>query len=179
MSYSLENINGCTKKLVFKFDTLDLSSQIKVELSKKQRSVSLKGFRKGKAPLAMVEKMYGPQIENEALNSFIQSQLYEAVSKEELRVVGYPKFENMKYESGNSVSFDALVEIFPEVELKDMSGLSFTEEKADVSKEDIDNTIKGYLASKAEMKEVEGGALANGQFAVLNFEGEKGWNEKR
>ncbi|MDC1174121.1 trigger factor [Bacteriovoracaceae bacterium] len=173
MSYSLENINGCTKKLVFKFDTLDLSSQIKVELSKKQRSVSLKGFRKGKAPLAMVEKMYGPQIENEALNSFIQSQLYEAVSKEELRVVGYPKFENMKYESGNSVSFDALVEIFPEVELKDMSGLSFTEEKADVAKEDIDNTIKGYLASKAEMKEVEGGALANGQFAVLNFEGEK------
>lgn len=173
MSYSLENVNGCTKKLVFKFDSLDLSEQIKIELTKKQRSVSLKGFRKGKAPLAMVEKMYGPQIENEALNNFIQTQLYEAVSKEDLRVVGYPKFENMNYDSGKSVSFDALVEIFPEVTLKDMSSLSFTAEKVEVTEEDVDNMKKSYLASKAEMKELEGAALENGHFAVLNFEGEK------
>ena len=47
------------------------------------------------------------------------------VAKEKLKTVGYPAFENVKYESGKSVSFDAIVETFPEIKLKDFSGLSF------------------------------------------------------
>lgn len=180
MSYQIENVNGCTKKLVFNFETLDLTTEIKSALVKKQKSVSLKGFRKGKAPLSVVEQMYGPQVENDALNSFIQNQMYEAITKEDLRVVGYPNLENMKYEAGNSISFDAVVEIFPEVSLGGMDTLSFTKEAVEFQASDLDETRKNYLASKAEMVEVTdaGVSLEKGMFAVMNFEGEKADGEK-
>ena len=180
MSYQIENVNGCTKKLVFNFETLDLTTEIKTALVKKQKTVSLKGFRKGKAPLSVVEQMYGPQVENDALNSFIQNQMYEAINKEDLRVVGYPNLENMKYEAGDSISFDAVVEIFPEVSLGGLDSLSFTKDAVEFVPSDLDETRKNYLASKAEMVEVtdEKTALDKGMFAVMNFEGEKEDGEK-
>ena len=107
MSYQIENINGCTKKLAFNFEKLDLTSEIATAVKKKQKETSIKGFRKGKAPLAMVEKIYGPQIESDALNAFVQKEFFAAVTKEDIRVVGYPSFENVDYKGGNSVKFDS------------------------------------------------------------------------
>ncbi len=175
MSYTLQEVNGCTKKLVFNFEQLDLTKEIKVAVKEKQKTVNLKGFRKGKAPLDMVEKFFGPQIETDALNRFIQNKLYEAINKEQLKVVGYPAFENMKYDAGKSVKFDALVEVFPEIDLKDMKGYTFTSEKVEVTAADLEEMKKNYLGSKAEMIELsdEKAALAKGHFAVINFAGEK------
>lgn len=173
MSYTLKSVNGCTKKLEFNFATLDLTKEIKAAVIKKQASVNMKGFRTGKAPLSMVEQVYGPQIESDALNSFVQNQLFEAVSKEKLKTVGYPAFENVKYESGKSVSFDAIVETFPEIKLKDFSGLSFKKDSVEVNDEDLNRMKSNYLASKAEMVEVTDAkaTLQKGNFAVFNFEG--------
>ena len=171
MSYTVETINNCTKKLVFNFETLDLSTQIKTEIQKKQKTVSIKGFRKGKAPLSLVEQVYGSQIENEALNSFIQSEFFQAVTKENLKVVGYPTFENMNYKKDDSVSFDALVETFPEFELEDYSNLEFSRDEVKLGETELEDLKKNYLNSKAEMKELEGASLENGHHAVFDFEG--------
>jgi trigger factor len=175
MSYTVENVNGCTKKLVFNFDKVDLSKEIKEALVAKQQNSNLKGFRKGKAPLEMVSKLFGPQIENDALYRFISEQYYEAMQKEKLRAVGYPTFGNTKYESGKTVTFDATVEIIPDFELKDYSKLSFKKESDAVSEEDFETLKKNYLSSKAEVTEAKDPAatLAKGDFAVFNFEGEK------
>jgi trigger factor len=175
MSYTVKSVNGCTKKFEFNFATLDLSKEIKAAVVKKQNSTNMKGFRKGKAPITMVEKVYGPQIESDALNQFVQTQLFEAVTKEKLKTVGYPAFENVKYDSGKSVSFEAVIEIFPELKLKEYSSYSFKKDKAEVTAEDLDKMAKNYLGSKAEMKEITDATatLKKGQFAVFNFEGVK------
>lgn len=175
MTYTVKSVNGCTKKLEFNFATLDLSKEIKAAVVKKQSATNIKGFRKGKAPLAMVEQVYGPQIESDALNQFVQTQLFEAVTKEKLKTVGYPAFENVKYDSGKSVSFEAVIEIFPEIKLADYSSFSFKKDKAEVTSEDLDKLTKNYLGSKAEMVEVTDAkaTLAKGQTAVFNFEGVK------
>lgn len=175
MSYTIRSVNGCTKKLEFNFATLDLSKEIKAAVIKKQSTTNLKGFRKGKAPLAMVEKFFGPQIETDALNQFVQTQVYEAVSKEKIRTIGYPTFENVKYESGKSVSFDAVIEFFPEITLKNYTGYAFKKDAIEVTPADIDKTKRSYLESKAEMVEVTGdsASLENSQFAIFNFQGVK------
>ncbi len=175
MSYTVKNVNGCTRKFEFNFATLDLTNEIKTAVLKKQSTTNIKGFRKGKAPLQMVEQFYGPQIESDALNQFVQGQLFEALNKEKLKTVGYPTFENIKYESGKSVSFDAVIEIFPELKLKDYSGYSFKSEKTEVTQDDLDKMLKNYLGPKAEMKEIGNAseALKKGHFAVFNFEGVK------
>jgi trigger factor len=175
MAYTIENINDCTKKLQFNFDTLDLSEQIKTAVLEKRKTANLKGFRQGKAPLGMVQEMFGPQIENDALNQFVRNQFLEAIEKEKLRVVGYPKFENMKYNGKDSVVFDALVEVFPDIEIKDMSHLEFKKDDVMVLDEEVDSLKKNYLESKAEMVELKNDnvGLEKGHFAVFNFQGKK------
>lgn len=174
MSYTIQDVNGCTKKLVFNFEQVDLSKEIKEALVAKQSSSNLKGFRKGKAPLEMVQKLFGPQVENDALYRFISDQYYQAVKKENIRAVGYPQFGNTKYES-KTVAFEATVEIIPDFQLKDYSKLSFKKESETVTEEDFETLKKNHLSQKAEVKEVSdaGHKLAKGDFAVFNFEGEK------
>ena len=175
MSYTVKSVNGCTRKIEFNFATLDLSKEIKAAVVRKQASTNIKGFRKGKAPLSMVEQVYGPQIESDALNQFVQTQLFEAVTKEKLKTVGYPQFENVKYDSGKSVSFEAVVEVFPEIKLSDYSSFTFKKDSSEVTAEDLDKMTKNYLSSKAEMIEVTDAkkTLGKGDFAVFNFEGVK------
>ena len=94
--------------------------------------------------------------------------------EEKLQAVGYPAFGNTKFENDN-VSFEATVEIFPEVEVKDFSSYEFTKGDDTVTDADFEEMKNRYLAPKAEMVEVtdENKTLENGLFAVFNFEGEK------
>lgn len=180
MTYKMETPKGCTRKLAFSFEKLDLKNEIEAALNRKQKNVSLKGFRQGKAPMHMVKQMYGHQVEGEALDQFIQKEFYEAVTKENLKVVGYPAFENMNYKAGESVSFDVTVEVFPEFELKDHKGLSFTKEKVEITDAEIEDIKKGYLNSRAQVVAVtdEKTALKKGHTAVMNFQGTRANGEK-
>lgn len=174
MSYTVSEVNGCTKRLSFKFPQVDLSKEIKAALLSKQQNSNLKGFRKGKAPLEMVQKLFGPQVENEALQRFISDQYYQAMQKENIRAVGYPQFENTKF-ADKTVEFDATVEVLPEIKLKDYSKLTFKKDSETVTDADFETLKKNYLEPKAEITEVKdaGHALAKGDYAVFNFEGEK------
>jgi trigger factor len=174
MSYQIESINGCTKRLVFSYENVDLTTQIESALKEKQKSSNLKGFRKGKAPINFVKQVYGEQVENDALYKFVSEEFYKAVQKEELKAVGYPSFASTKFEE-NNVSFEATIEIFPEVTIKDYSKFEFTKEDEAVSDKDIEELENKYLGPKAEMVEItdEARKIENGLFAVFNFEGEK------
>lgn len=175
MSYTIQDVNGCTKKFVFNYEKVDLSKEIKDAVIAKQQTSNLKGFRKGKAPIEMVQKLFGPQIENDALYRFISNEYFEAVKKENIRAVGYPQFGNTKYEAGKTVAFEATVEVIPDFELKDYSKYTFKKESEAVSDEDFETLKKNYLSQKAEITEVKDAAhkLAKADFAVFNFEGEK------
>ena len=175
MSYTIQDVNGCTKKFVFNFEKVDLSKEIKAAVLAKQQNSNLKGFRKGKAPLEMVQKLFGPQIENDALYRFISNEYFEAVKKENIRAVGYPQFGNTKYEADKTVAFEATVEVIPDFELKDYSKYTFKKDSEVVTDEDFETLKKNYLASKAEVAEIKDAAhkLIKGDFAVFNFEGEK------
>ncbi len=175
MSYQIQTLNGCTKKFVFNFEQVDLTKQIQAALLEKQRTSNLKGFRKGKAPLDMVKKFYGPQVENDALTRFVSEEFYAALKKENIRAVGYPSFGNTQYEAGKKVAFEATVEVIPDFELKDFSKYSFKKDDDKVTADDIENLKKQFLSSKAELTEVSdaGATLKKGQHAVLNFEGER------
>jgi trigger factor len=175
MSYKIEDVSSCTKKMIFNFSEVDLTSEIKQELLKKQKESSLKGFRQGKAPLSMIEKLFRAEIENEAYRRFISNKFYDAVMKENLRTVGYPMFNNTKFSKEEGVSFEVMIEIFPEFELADISGLKFNKPVVMVTDEDVQNLKTQYASSKAELVELkdETTTLTKGHFAVFNFKGTK------
>ena len=174
MSYTIEDVNGCTKKFLFSFETVDLSDEIESALKKKQKEANLKGFRKGKAPIGVVQQLYGKQAENDALYSFVSTQFFDALKKEDLKAIGYPMFDNTKYDKPESkVSFEAVIEIFPEFEIKPYDNYKFEKESVEVTEDDVNELRDRYLQSKSEMVEIKDATLENGHFAVLNFEGEK------
>ena len=174
MAYTIKDFNGYTKRINFHFDSLDfLPKQIETALVQKQKTVNLKGFRKGKSPLQMIEKIYRPSIEEEVINNFMRNELYEACTKENIKAVGWPAFENKQYKTGESLSFEAKVEFIPEIEIKEISQYSFIQEKIEVKDEELEEIQKYYLKEEAQMVPVEEGSLEKGQFAILNFKGER------
>jgi len=175
MSYTVESVNDCTKKFIFRFETVDLSTEIKNALLEKQKNANLKGYRKGKAPLNILKQLYGQQVENDALYQFISTQFFEAIRTEGVRAVSMPQFSNTKYNAGKEVSFDATVEVFPQIEVNGLDKIKLKKEKIEITEEELENNRKNYLGSKAEMKELtdEQALLAKGHFAVINFQGEK------
>jgi trigger factor len=171
MAYKVERVNDCTRKLVFNFETIDLTKDIQKALLEKQKNANLKGFRKGKAPIAVVQKLFGPQIENDALQSFVRNEFFTAIENEKIKMLGYPHFENMNYE-GKSVKFDATVEVFPELKLKDLSKLSFTQDTVFVEDSEVEDMKKRMLDSKSTLEvTAEGTKVKNGHQVVINFQG--------
>ncbi len=175
MDYKIEDINECTKKFIFNFTDLNMDSEINEEVLKIQKSANLKGFRKGKAPLDLIKKTYNHKIQANAIDSYIRNRFLDAINKEKLKVVGYPKFENLKYEPNKLISFDALVEVFPVFSLKDISNISIKKKKAKVSKDEVDRLVKSYLESKSVMQEIknENHTIVNGNFVVINYNGKR------
>jgi trigger factor len=174
MAFNLAPLSNCKTKISFTFDNVNLDQQIDEAVKNKQKTVSIKGFRTGKAPLAMVKKLYGPQLENEALYRFIQKEFIAVIEQEQLRTVGYPAFENTTYDAEKkTLNFSVVVETFPEFELGELKKIKLKKEETIVEQNEIEALRKNYLDSKGEMKESPADTvLAKGQFAVINFQGE-------
>ncbi len=172
MSYTIEEVNAYTKKILFHFDGLDLTEEVQKGLKAKQKAVNLKGFRKGKAPLNMLEKIYGNEAHADAINKFIQLQVTGTIDKEKLRSVSTPEVKALKYVPKESTSFEVVVEILPEVTVGDLSQYRFTKEKIEISEQEIEAWKKHYLENHAQMVPSKDGIVKKGHFAVINFKGE-------
>ncbi len=174
MSYTIETVNGCTRKIMFNFDTVDLTPEIKIALNQKQKETNIKGYRKGKAPIHLIEKMYKLQIENDALRQFVSKEYSEVIEKEEIKTVGYPMFDETKYEpEKKAISFNATIEIFPEVSVADYSSYSFSKDSSTIEDSEIDEMRNRYMEGKSKLVEIEdeNQALEKGLTSVINFQG--------
>ena len=172
MNYKIVDVNTCTKKLSFNLGNVDLKPHIQKALQQKQKTSELKGYRKGKAPISVIEQFYGPQVENEALSRFIYEQIDIAVKNEGINPVDYPRIEKADYKAPE-LSFDALVEFFPKISLKDLSKYSFKQDIVEVTPADIADAKDKYLKSRTTLEIVSDNnyVAKNGDYVQLNFQG--------
>jgi len=172
MTYTVSDVNTCTKKIIFNLPNVDLKPHIQKALQTKQKSVEIKGYRKGKAPMSMIEQFYGPQIENEALSRYIYEQIDNAVKTEGLNPIDYPRIENADYKAPN-LNFEAVVEFFPQLKIKDLTKYSLKKDKVEVTDKDIEETKAKYLKSRTTLENMEDLTYKAkiGDFVHLNFQG--------
>lgn len=133
--------------------------------------VNLPGFRKGKAPLAIVEKKYGQDIEQEVTRKLLDAAVREAITEQKLKPVQTPNVTEVTLEGDRSLRFTATVVTRPVIELPDYKGLEIAVEKKVVTDAEVDQFLDGLRGDLAEFKTVEGRAIAMGDFAVLDYEG--------
>ncbi len=172
MTYTVEDVNQYTKKISFSFENPNFDKEISEELKKKQKNLQLKGFRKGKAPFQLVEKMYAGEVREKAFQKFFHAKFVDCIKEENLEVLGTPIFTNPSMGEEKKMGLEAIVEVFPEVEVKDLAGETFKMESTEVSEEELEKVKKSRLESKSVLVEKEEGVAAeNGLFVVINFKG--------
>ena len=119
----------------------DIEEQVLIKLKKAQKESKLKGFRKGKAPLDVVEGIYGPEIRQDVLWDLASKSFAKLAEEKDLKIVSRPNLIPEKIEEGKDVKFKATFEVYPEISLGGLSKLSYTNTNCKISEEDLDKTI--------------------------------------
>ncbi|MCI9273946.1 MAG: trigger factor [Clostridiales bacterium] len=139
---------------------------------KERKKISLPGFRKGKAPRAMVEKFYGESTFYEgAVNALYPDALDAAIKEAGLDVIEDKIDFDLKEIGKQGFTFTAAVTTKPEVEIENYKGLSITKKSEEVTDEDIDGEIAKVQERNSRLVSVEDRAAENGDVAVIDFEG--------
>ena len=145
---------------------------------KNNKEVTIKGFRKGQAPRSVYEAVYGVQsLYNDALNYAISETYYEAVTKNNLEVCGYPKIDldETKINESEPINYTVTVSVNPTVELGEYKNLTITKDKVQVLAKEVEEEIKRTLDRNSMLvkKEDENAVINEGDTAVFDFTGYK------
>lgn len=172
MSLQVEKMEKNMAKLTIEVSAEELEKAIEKAYQKNKGKISLPGFRKGKAPRVMIEKMYGKGVFLEdAANALIPGAYSEAVQESELEIVSQPTLDVTQLEAGKPFIFTAEVAVKPEVTLGEYKGLEVPKADTEVSEEEIEAELKKEQDNNARTITVEDRAVENGDIVTLNFEG--------
>jgi len=172
MAVKTESIEKNLSKLTFEVSAEDFAKAVNAAYKKNVGKFNIPGYRKGKAPKAIIEKMYSEAVfYDEAINAVLPAAYEAAVKESGLEVVARPEIDVEDIKKGEPIVFTALVTTKPEVKLGDYKGIEVAKIDATVTDEDIENDIKAAQAKNARMIQVDDRAVANGDIVVLDFEG--------
>ena len=172
MSCKVEKTKNANEiKMEITIEAEKFENAIKKVYFKNAKYFNIPGFRKGKAPQAIVEKYYGKEIFYEdAFNEIAGEEYEKAIEESKVEVVGRPQIDIVKMEKGQDLVFTAIVATKPEVELGKYKGIEIEKIEYNVEEKDIENNLKQMQEKNARVITVET-PVENGNIAVIDFEG--------
>lgn len=172
MSLQVEKLENNMAKLTIEVTAEELEKAIQSAYQKNKNKISVPGFRKGKVPRQIIEKMYGKEVFYEdAANALIPDAYEKALDECEESIVSSPKIEVTQIEAGKPFIFTAEVALKPEVKLGKYKGVKVEKIAVEVTEDEINAEIERERESNARTIEVEGRAIENGDIATIDFEG--------
>ncbi|MBT3183080.1 MAG: trigger factor [Nitrospina sp.] len=169
MKIDIEDVDSCNKKIKFEIPHQEYDKKVKAYYQKLGREVKVPGFRKGKVPIALLEKQFGPDVKKEVLSNLISEELNNAIVEKDLRAVGQPHLLEVNAEEGTDISVSASVEVLPTVELQDYSGIELKITTPRVTDEEVDQTIEALRQRKAENVQVTGRPSQDKDLLKIDF----------
>ena len=172
MSVQVENLEKNMAKLTIEVSADDLEKALQAAYLKEKNKISVPGFRKGKVPRAMIEKMYGPEIfYDDAANRLIPDAYAEAADESKLEIASQPKIDVVQLEKGKPFIFTAEVAVKPEVTLGEYKGLEVEKTDTAVTDEEVDAQVEKERDSNARTITVEDRPVQKGDQTIIDFEG--------
>ncbi len=172
MSVQVENLEKNMAKLTIEVSAEEFEKAVQNAYLRSRGKITIPGFRKGKAPRVMIEKMYGAGIFFEdAANALIQAEYPKAVDESGLEIVSQPEIDVVQIEKGKAFIFTAEVAVKPEVTLGEYKGLEVEVTPADVTEEEIAAELKREQENNSRTIDVDDRAVADGDMVTLDFEG--------
>ena len=172
MSVQVENLEKNMAKLTIEVAAEEFEKAVQAAYMKNKNKITIPGFRKGKAPRVMIEKMYGTGIFYEdAANALIQREYPKAAEESGLDIVSYPEIDVVQVEKGKSFIFTAEVAVKPEVTLGEYKGLEVEVTPVEVTEEEVAAELKREQENNSRTIDVDDRAVAQGDMVTLDFEG--------
>lgn len=172
MSLQVEKLEHNMAKLTVEVAAEDVEKALQEAYLKQRKQINIPGFRKGKVPRQMIEKMYGPEVfYDEAANNMIPDAYAKAYDESELDIVSQPKIEVVQMEKGKPFIFTAEVATKPEVTLGDYKGLKVDKVSTRVTQKEVDEEIEKERERNARTIEVTDRAVQDKDEVTLDFEG--------
>ena len=173
MSVQVEKLEKNMAKLTVEVPAEQFEAALKTSYNKNKNKFNIPGFRKGKAPRAIIEMHYGKEaVKQEAFEIVANKAYSEALNQEKLIPVSDPKVEESTFEEGKDMELTIKVTLKPEPELGEYKGLHVEKKEVEVTDEQVDAQIKDMMGRDAKMVVAEEGAvIEKGDFAIIDFAG--------
>jgi trigger factor len=169
-NHGLETIGQLERRLTMAVPVADIDKQVDERLKQLARTVRMAGFRPGKVPLKIVAQQYGPQVRSEVIGDAVEKSFSAAVRDQNLRVAGYPRIERKEGSGADRLEFSATFEVYPDVQLGDLSGVAIQRPTLAVTDVEVDKTI-AVLRKQRTRYETAARPAAKGDRVVVDFTG--------
>ena len=172
MQVSVETMGGLERRLKISVEAESFESEITTKLKETSRRIKLPGFRPGKVPLKEVRRRFGPAVRAEVAQEIMQSSYMDAVNQEELSPAGAPELDIVNIDLGADLEFTATFEIFPSIEIADLSGVKIKQPVAEVQTEDLETMISRLQEQRKEWIDLDQGSKSEqGHRITVDFIG--------
>lgn len=172
MQVSIETTSKLERRLTVGVPAETVDSQVDARLQQAVKNVRLPGFRPGKVPLKVMRQRFGAGVRQEVLGEVMSRSFQEAVMQEQLRPAGQPQIEPRSMEAGKDLEYIATFEVFPEVEVVELTDFAVARPAAEVSDEDVDNIIDVFRRQRGNWETVER-AAQDGDRVTIDYKGTK------
>lgn len=172
MSCKVENLEKNMAKLTIEVSAEEFEKACEKAYQKNKNKINVQGFRKGKAPRNVIEKMYGAAVFYEdAANELIPDAYAEAAKESGLDIVSRPDIDIVQIEKGKEFIFTAEVAVKPEVELGQYKGVEVEKAPVEVTEEEVEAELNRVREQNSRMITVDDRAIASGDLANIDYEG--------
>jgi len=172
MDIAVENVSELTRKVTITLPAKDVRKELDKSYKKLKKDVKLKGFRRGKIPLAVLEKNFGEQVRAEVGEKLVQETYFDAIEEKGIDPVVHPEIADTKFEDDGSFVYVAMVDVKPEFELTDYKGLEVEKPVTDVTEAEIDQEIENLRRSHAALRSADDDhGIEMDDIAIVDFQG--------
>lgn len=172
MQVSIETISGLERRLTVGVPAREVDDAVSERIEKAARTLRLNGFRPGRVPLKVVRQRFGTSIRREVIGETLSRTFRDAVSREGIRPAGPPRIDPVRDEPGEDLEYTAVFEVYPEVQLGDLSLLEIRKPVASVTDADVEAMVERLRDQRASWDAVERPA-ALGDRVAIDYQGHR------
>lgn len=172
MKSNVEKVSNLSRKVNIEIPAAVVQASFQKVFSGIQKDVTIKGFRKGKAPLNTIKSIYGDRVKQDVVQDLVQKHYAQALQEHKLEPISYPEFEFADPTEDKDFSFTAAFDVRPEINLKKYEGLEVEKEKYEFDVKKVDQVLENIRSSRATFETTtEDRATKVGDIAVVDFIG--------
>lgn len=171
MSVTLETLENLERKVTLSLPWSSINAECDKRLKQTARKARIDGFRPGKAPLSMIQSMYGAGIQNDVMNELAQKVFFDTAVAEGWKIAGMPRLEGVEgQDDKENFLFSGVFEVFPEVKVGDLSGQEVEKVTASVGDAEVEKTIDILRQQRIRFNHTER-AAKDGDRVIIDFTG--------